>query len=339
MKCAYCKENIWAYLEGSLSQDMAQEIEKHLLVCADCKEEADLIKDMMQALHSLPNVELPQGYHAELMQKIEKEANTTNVVAFPKNRKTNWKNMGLVAAALLVVVAAGGIQGIQRMKQPQDAIIAQMQEPIQPETETINDTAVQPKQQNETVKTQISENVIQEPEQAVIPKQQEPEAEQPKQQVAQSKPKTPVVQQNQSTQENAPKQQVQQNATQPQTFTVEQTKQTPQMADMASSDGQSSGGGQLLQSRANTQQPETAYATLSVEDTQKAVESLKTVAENLSLEVSTEENQVTVSMQYQQMADFYEDLKDLGDLTIETEISESMEEETVVLVQITCEQK
>ena len=163
MKCAYCKENIWAYLEGSLSQDMAQEIEKHLLVCADCKEEADLIKDMMQALHSLPSVELPQGYHAELMQKIEKEANTTNVVAFPKNRKTNWKNMGLVAAALLVVVAAGGIQGIQRMKQPQDAIIAQMQEPIQPETETINDTAVQPKQQNETVKTQISENVIQKP--------------------------------------------------------------------------------------------------------------------------------------------------------------------------------
>ncbi len=333
MKCAYCKENIWAYLEGSLSQEMAQEIEKHLLVCADCKEEADLIKNMMQALHSLPSVELPQGYHAELMQKIEKEANTTNVVAFPKNRKTNWKNMGLVAAALLVVAVAGGIQGIQRMKQPQDAIIAQIQEPIQPETETINDTTVQPKQQNETVNIQISEKIIQEPEQAVIPKQQERETEQPKQQVVQSKPKTTAMQQNQSTQENAQKQQVQQNTTQPQTFTVEQTKQTPQMADMTSS------GEQLLQSRANTQQPETAYATLSVEDTQKAVESLKIMAENLSLEVSTKENQVTVSMQYQQMADFYEDLKDLGDLTMETEISENMEEETVVLVQITCEQK
>lgn len=333
MKCAYCKENIWAYLEGSLSQEMAQEIEKHLLVCADCKEEADLIKNMMQALHSLPSVELPQGYHAELMQKIEKEANTTNVVAFPKNRKTNWKNMGLVAAALLVVAVAGGIQGIQRMKQPQDAIIAQIQEPIQPETETINDTTVQPKQQNETVNIQISEKIIPEPEQAVIPKQQERETEQPKQQVVQSKPKTTAMQQNQSTQENAQKQQVQQNTTQPQTFTVEQTKQTPQMADMTSS------GEQLLQSRANTQQPETAYATLSVEDTQKAVESLKIMAENLSLEVSTKENQVTVSMQYQQMADFYEDLKDLGDLTMETEISENMEEETVVLVQITCEQK
>lgn len=333
MKCAYCKENIWAYLEGSLSQEMAQEIEKHLLVCADCKEEADLIKNMMQALHSLPSVELPQGYHAELMQKIEKEANTTNVVAFPKNRKTNWKNMGLVAAALLVVAVAGGIQGIQRMKQPQDAIIAQIQEPIQPETETINDTTVQPKQQNETVNIQISEKIIQEPEQAVIPKQQERETEQPKQQVVQSKPKTTAMQQNQSTQENAQKQQVQQNTTQPQTYTVEQTKQTPQMADMTSS------GEQLLQSRANTQQPETAYATLSVEDTQKAVESLKIMAENLSLEVSTKENQVTVSMQYQQMADFYEDLKDLGDLTMETEISENMEEETVVLVQITCEQK
>ena len=334
MKCAYCKENIWAYLEGSLSQEMAQEIEKHLLVCADCKEEADLIKNMMQALHSLPSVELPQGYHAELMQKIEKEANTTNVVAFPKNRKTNWKNMGLVAAALLVVAVAGGIQGIQRMKQPQDAIIAQIQEPIQPETETINDnTTVQPKQQNETVNIQISEKIIQEPEQAVIPKQQERETEQPKQQVVQSKPKTTAMQQNQSTQENAQKQQVQQNTTQPQTYTVEQTKQTPQMADMTSS------GEQLLQSRANTQQPETAYATLSVEDTQKAVESLKIMAENLSLEVSTKENQVTVSMQYQQMADFYEDLKDLGDLTMETEISENMEEETIVLVQITCEQK
>ncbi len=333
MKCAYCKENIWAYLEGSLSQEMAQEIEKHLLVCADCKEEADLIKNMMQALHSLPSVELPQGYHAELMQKIEKEANTTNMVAFPKNRKINWKNMGLVAAALLVVAVAGGIQGIQRMKQPQDAIIAQIQEPIQPETETINDTTVQPKQQNETVNIQISEKIIQEPEQAVIPKQQERETEQPKQQVVQSKPKTTAMQQNQSTQKNAQKQQVQQNTTQPQTYTVEQTKQTPQMADMTSS------GEQLLQSRANTQQPETAYATLSVEDTQKAVESLKIMAENLSLEVSTKENQVTVSMQYQQMADFYEDLKDLGDLTMETEISENMEEETVVLVQITCEQK
>ena len=75
------------------------------------------------ALASLPDEELPEGYHTELMQKLQAER---KVVPFPAKKKHGWKQMSMIAAAVLVVVVAGGTRGMLEMRQNQNEEIEQI---------------------------------------------------------------------------------------------------------------------------------------------------------------------------------------------------------------------
>ena len=138
MKCSQYQEKFWDYYDGTLTAEEAAELEKHLESCPECAAEAKMVKQMLESLHTLPEAALPEGYHEELMGKIAKEnlakvldasidqtekQETGKVVPFPQKRRKNWKNFGLVAAAVVLVAAAGGIQGIQQLRAPQEAII------------------------------------------------------------------------------------------------------------------------------------------------------------------------------------------------------------------------
>ena len=72
---------------------------------------------------SLPDEELPEGYHTELMQKLQAER---KVVPFPAKKKHGWKQMSMIAAAVLVVVVAGGTRGMLEMRQNQNEEIEQI---------------------------------------------------------------------------------------------------------------------------------------------------------------------------------------------------------------------
>ena len=78
---------------------------------------------MKNALASLPDEELPEGYHTELMQKLQAER---KVVPFPAKKKHGWKQMSMIAAAVLVVVVAGGTRGMLEMRQNQNEEIEQI---------------------------------------------------------------------------------------------------------------------------------------------------------------------------------------------------------------------
>ena len=80
-------------------------------------------KEMKNALASLPDEELPEGYHTELMQKLQAER---KVVPFPAKKKHGWKQMSMIAAAVLVVVVAGGTRGMLEMRQNQNEEIEQI---------------------------------------------------------------------------------------------------------------------------------------------------------------------------------------------------------------------
>ena len=71
MNCETVKEMLWAYLEKETTAEEAEKIEKHLAECADCREEMETQKAIMESLASLPEAELPEGYHTELMQKLQ----------------------------------------------------------------------------------------------------------------------------------------------------------------------------------------------------------------------------------------------------------------------------
>lgn len=120
MNCENVKELLWAYLENETTAEETAEIEKHLEGCAACREELAQQKEMKNALASLPDEELPEGYHTELMQKLQAE---NKVVPFPAKKKHGWKQLSMIAAAVLVVVAAGGMKGMLEMRQNQNETV------------------------------------------------------------------------------------------------------------------------------------------------------------------------------------------------------------------------
>lgn len=140
MKCEICREMLWAYLEQDLNAEEAAEMEQHLAVCADCQAEAKVQKEIMDSLRSLSDEALPDGYHTELMQKLGEEA-AKNVVSFPKIKKQpKWKQLSLIAAAVLIVIAAGGVKGMMQMREGQNQVARQMKASAN-ETASVSDEA------------------------------------------------------------------------------------------------------------------------------------------------------------------------------------------------------
>ena len=128
MNCETVKEMLWAYLEKETTAEEAVKIEEHLKNCAACREEMELQKEIMDSLQNIPNEELPDGFHASLMQKLQVEA-APNVVPFPVKKKKApvYKQWGMIAAAVMVVVAAGGMNGMLGMRDAQNAAVQEMQ--------------------------------------------------------------------------------------------------------------------------------------------------------------------------------------------------------------------
>ena len=120
MKCDAVKKLLWAYLEQETTAEETAQIKVHLADCAACREELKLQEEIKKALESLPDEELPNGYHAELMKKLQAET-TQKTVPFPVRKKMpRWKQLSMIAAAVLVVVAAGGMEGMLQMRQNQN---------------------------------------------------------------------------------------------------------------------------------------------------------------------------------------------------------------------------
>lgn len=122
MKCEKCRELRLAAERTAAEQ---AEMEQHLAECAACREEAAEEDAIWQALRSLPEEDLPEGYHAELMQKLQAEQKVVPFAA--KKKQAKWKQMSLIAAAVLLVVAAGGMNGILELRKNNMTAVAQME--------------------------------------------------------------------------------------------------------------------------------------------------------------------------------------------------------------------
>ena len=71
MKCEQCRELLWDYAAHTLSESQMEEVAAHLECCRACALEEQEIRKIENALHALPEVELPEGYHQELMAHDE----------------------------------------------------------------------------------------------------------------------------------------------------------------------------------------------------------------------------------------------------------------------------
>ncbi|MTI81286.1 MAG: DUF4349 domain-containing protein [Firmicutes bacterium] len=104
MKCQEVRDNLSAYLDNMLSKEEARNISAHLLVCNDCRTQWEDLKEACSMLASLPEVEPPPEFRAELRQKLsampkpETDKKRGIVEGTRKVARSSWYKLAAVAA-------------------------------------------------------------------------------------------------------------------------------------------------------------------------------------------------------------------------------------------------
>lgn len=341
MKCEQCRELLWDYAAHTLSESQMEEVAAHLECCRACALEEQEIRKLENALHALPEVELPEGYHQELMARIAKETAQAehSVIPLRKNGRGGWKNLGLIAAAVLVLAAAGGIQGIEQMRQTQQEMVAEVEMQASGGNQTVlekdaaepQDTALPKSQETALPKTQDTTEKLgaadsesaemqygdtQEMSSQLQEKSSiETEGIQQRSSVMEKQTEVPVQQQT-VTENNEVQAQVPRTASAPQdTLTDMQPYSAVQTAEedqIAAGAGTEEAGDFSLQSLA------AVHAVLEVTDIPTALEEIRRITAEMGMtESSMEQDRITVSVSAEQTADFYKHLQEVGTLTTE----------------------
>ena len=108
MDCGKAFEMMSLYIDEELNKEEQEKLFEHINSCDYCKQEFNLIKDLVGKLKEEEFLPLPDGYHQELMAKVN-DLKIENV-SFGKSdikNKRNWKKYGSIAAAGLLVVVVG----------------------------------------------------------------------------------------------------------------------------------------------------------------------------------------------------------------------------------------
>jgi hypothetical protein len=71
MECEKTREKFSSLLEGDLNPSEEKMIKEHLSSCPECQEDFETFKKTMNWLHSVDEVEAPEGFLTELYQKME----------------------------------------------------------------------------------------------------------------------------------------------------------------------------------------------------------------------------------------------------------------------------
>lgn len=102
MSCEQFREEMSPYIDGMLEGDEKIRFEDHLNSCVTCKEEFEQFKAIIDEVHILPEEQLPEHYHEELLLKLyqKKEEKKLQKKAFYQN----WKMMSTFAAGFLILI-------------------------------------------------------------------------------------------------------------------------------------------------------------------------------------------------------------------------------------------
>lgn len=116
MNCEKAIELMPLYLDQALDNVETKELRLHLLKCKSCKRELIALEEVVSKLQNLPQMDLPEGYHNELMEKIQAQAMAQNIPD-KKKRFVPWVGLGATAAVLAaVVIGSGGLDKIRQLQ-------------------------------------------------------------------------------------------------------------------------------------------------------------------------------------------------------------------------------
>lgn len=110
--CNEIKELLSFYLDNELHENDRKQVVKHLENCSNCKAELERIKDIIEALNEIEDIELPQDFSVNLHQKLEKE----HAQMYPKKSVSKayalkWASALVAGFALLFVGINAGYFG------------------------------------------------------------------------------------------------------------------------------------------------------------------------------------------------------------------------------------
>lgn len=107
MKCETISDLMSAYIDKDLNDIEKTAFEKHIAQCSECREEYELLLEMVLECNRIEEAELPEGFRQELHEKLTAEkAKKTGFIN--KISKSKWKMAaGLVAAVLVVAIGIG----------------------------------------------------------------------------------------------------------------------------------------------------------------------------------------------------------------------------------------
>lgn len=141
MKCEAIGELLPDYLQGRLSSDLVEEVQRHLVDCSNCGEEVALWKKLVLLPEEQPSMALQQKFNAMLESYEEGRLEKSNVAAQKSKASTpmlwglgNWRQIpaaGIVWACLFL--ACGyfiGKHSDREVNQPQIAEMKQEMETL-----------------------------------------------------------------------------------------------------------------------------------------------------------------------------------------------------------------
>lgn len=106
MKCARAQDLFSSYAENAIEPPLRVAFEQHLAECQECKTRYEKFNATMMMLEEMPEVEVPAGFHAAVMARVEQSAQ--NVARPVRWWHLDWQRVFTVrvpARALAVGVA------------------------------------------------------------------------------------------------------------------------------------------------------------------------------------------------------------------------------------------
>ena len=78
MRCSENNELIMKYIDGAATVDEIEKLKNHNEACENCKMEFNLLLDAVNAIQDLPELEVPLGFEAKVMNKIKEQKKAYN---------------------------------------------------------------------------------------------------------------------------------------------------------------------------------------------------------------------------------------------------------------------
>ncbi len=110
MNCAEIQELLSVYIDEACTHSEALDVEDHLNTCPECMKEYVWLKKIVEELNDLDEIDVPEGFHEELMQKIQGEAST-------KKRFPRFSYRYSIIAASLCLTVIFGLLGVKMFKE------------------------------------------------------------------------------------------------------------------------------------------------------------------------------------------------------------------------------